>query len=70
MVHASHTAIIKLSKFYGVSTEYLLGLSENREEHLSEISDLRLDDETVRILKSGTVNNIDSKLYSKSMLLQ
>ena len=53
----SHTAIIKLAKFYGVSSEYLLGLSENKEEHLSEISDLRLDDETVRILKSGTVNN-------------
>ena len=53
----THTTIIKLAQFYGVSTDYILGLTENREEGLSEIADLRLDDDTVRVLKSGTVNN-------------
>ncbi|MCR4691773.1 MAG: helix-turn-helix domain-containing protein [Lachnospiraceae bacterium] len=53
----THTTIIKLAQFYGVSTDYILGLTENREEGLSEIANLRLDDDTIRILKSGTVNN-------------
>ena len=53
----THTTIINLARFYGVSTDYILGLTENREEGLSEIADLRLDDDTVRVLKSGTINN-------------
>ena len=53
----SHTAIKKLAEFYGVSTDYLMGMTENIKEGSSEISDLHLDDETVRILKSGAVNN-------------
>ena len=53
----SHTAIISLAKYYGVSTDYLLGLTENIEEVSSTISELKLDDETVKILKSGTINN-------------
>ena len=53
----SHTAIITLAKYYGVSADYLLGLTENIEESSSSISDLKLDDETVSILKSGTINN-------------
>ena len=53
----SHFSIIALAKFYGVSADYLLGLSENEEEGNTEISELKLDDETVSILKSGKVNN-------------
>ena len=53
----SHTAIIALAKFYGVSTDYLLGLTENIEEGKSSISEIKLDDDTIRILKSGDVNN-------------
>lgn len=53
----SHTAIIALAKFYGVSADYLLGFSENRNEHSSDISELKLDDDTIGILKSGTINN-------------
>ncbi len=53
----THKTIVILADFYGVSTDYLLGLTENREEGMSQISDLRLDDETVEILKSGTINN-------------
>lgn len=53
----SHTAIISLAKYYGVSTDYLLGLTENIEEDSSPVSELKLDDETVKILKSGAINN-------------
>ena len=53
----SHTSIITLSKFYGVSSDYLLGLTENEEEGNTGLDDLRLDDDTVNILKSGKINN-------------
>ena len=53
----SHTAVIRLAEFYGVSTDYLLGFTENRADGPSPVSELKLDDETVKILKSGTVNN-------------
>lgn len=53
----SHTAIIALAKYYGVSADYLLGLSENRNEYSSDISALKLDDDAIGILKSGNINN-------------
>ena len=53
----SHTSIIALAKFYGVSADYLLGLSENRDECSSDISELKLDDDAISILKSGNINN-------------
>lgn len=43
----SHTAIIALAKFYGVSADYLLGFSENRNERASDISELKLDDDAI-----------------------
>jgi len=53
----SHTAIIALAKYYGVSADYLLGLSENRDERSSDISELKLDDDAIGILKNGNINN-------------
>ena len=53
----SHTSIIALAKFYGVSADYLLGLSENRDECSSDISELKLDYDAISILKSGDINN-------------
>ena len=53
----SHTAIITLVRFYGVSTDYLLGLTQNRDEVPASISELRIDDGTADVLKSGKVNN-------------
>lgn len=47
----SHKAIITLADFYGVTSDYLLGLTENREQHLFPIDELGLDDETVDLLK-------------------
>ncbi len=52
----SHKAIITLADFYGVTSDYLLGLTENREQHLFPVDELGLDDETVDLLKSGNLN--------------
>lgn len=53
----SYTAITTLAEYYKDSTDYLLGLSENREHIDSEISDLHLDDETISILIIEKLNN-------------
>ena len=40
----SHYALIKLAKFYGVTTDYLLGLTEIKRHPNAELADLRLSD--------------------------
>ena len=52
----THKAIVTLANFYGVTSDYLLGLTENREQHRFPVDYLGLDDETVEILKSGKLN--------------
>lgn len=52
-----HTCIAKLARFYGVSTDYLLGLAENMKHAHTEISSLNIDDRMADILKSGHINN-------------
>ncbi|OUN72770.1 XRE family transcriptional regulator, partial [Faecalibacterium sp. An58] len=46
-------AITKLADFYGVTTDYLLGLVENKKHPDAAIADLHLSDEAVDVLKSG-----------------
>ena len=53
----SHYAIINLAKFYGVTADYLLGLSETRNHPNADLADLRLSDDMIELLKSGLVNN-------------
>ena len=52
----THKAIIILADFYGVTSDYLLGLTENREQHPFAVDELGLDDDTVDLLKSGKLN--------------
>ena len=52
-----HSSIVALAKHYHVSTDYLLGLTENRTEDNTEIRDLSINDDMIRLLKSGTINN-------------
>jgi len=49
-------SVVTLAKFYGVTTDYLMGVSniENRPD--AEIHELRLTSEALRILKSGGFN--------------
>ncbi len=49
--------LTELAAYYNVPLEYLIGLTDNLEESDTSISDLHLDDETIKILKSGQLNN-------------
>ena len=53
----SHYALIKLAKFYGVTADYLLGLSEMKSHPNADLADLRLSDGMIDLLKSGQVDN-------------
>ena len=53
----SHTSLMILAKYYGVSVDYLLGFSENRIHQNTALADLHIDDNTVDILSSGRINN-------------
>ncbi len=53
----SHYALIKLAKFYGVSADYLLGLTETKNHPNADLADLRLSDDMIELLKSGRVDN-------------
>ena len=49
--------LIKLAKFYGLSLDYLMGLTENKNHPNTSLYELHLNDSTIDILKSGTLNN-------------
>ena len=53
----SHYALIKLAKFYGVTADYLLGLSQTRIHPNADLADLRLSDDMIEFLKSRLVDN-------------
>lgn len=53
----NHDYLVKLAHFYGVSLDYLFCLTENIKESNSEISELRISEDMVELLKSGRVNN-------------
>ena len=50
-------AIATLADFYGVSTDYLMGLTENREVPNADVQSLHLTDEMIDLLRSGQINN-------------
>ena len=52
----SHYALIKLSKYYGVTADYLLGQTETISYPNADLADLRLSDEMIDLLKSGRIN--------------
>ena len=53
----SHYALIKLAKFYGVTADYLLGLSKTKNHPNADLADLRLSDDMIELLKSGLIDN-------------
>ena len=57
-------AIATLAKFYGVSTDYLMGLTENKNHPNTELQALHLSDDMVELLSSGTINNRLSVSYT------
>lgn len=50
-------AIATLAEFYGVSTDYLMGLSEDKNHPNTELQALHLSDDMVTLLSSGKINN-------------
>ena len=53
----SHYALIKLAKFYGVTADYLLGLTETKNHPNADLAELHLSDDMIELLKSGLVDN-------------
>lgn len=47
----NHGSLIRLARFYDVSVDYLLCLSENRNHPDAELSGLHLSDEMVDLFK-------------------
>ncbi len=47
----SHTSIMILAKFYGVSTDYLLGLTESKHHPNADLAELHLSDDMIGLLK-------------------
>ena len=50
-------AIVRLAKFYGVTSDYLLGLSDMENHPNADLNDLHLSDEMIELLKSRRLNN-------------
>ena len=50
-------SVTTLARFYGVSTDYLLGLTETKNHPNTELHELGLRDEMIELLKSGRINN-------------
>ena len=49
--------LVKLAEFYGVSTDYLLGLTEQKNHPNAEVHELQLSDEMLDMLKNRVFNN-------------
>ncbi len=50
-------AVTTLAEFYGVTTDYLLGVTENKKRSDAVLSDLHLSDGAVDVLKNGRFNH-------------
>lgn len=46
-----------MAKFYGVTADYLLGLSETKNHPNANLAELHLSDDMIELLKSGLVDN-------------
>ncbi len=50
-------AIVTLAKFYGVTTDYLLGVEENKNHPNTALQELHLSHDMIDLLCSGKINN-------------
>mgnify|MGYP002856317152 CR=1 FL=1 len=56
-IELSPFSVTALARFYGVSTDYLLGMTETKNHPNTELHELGLSDEMIELLKSGRINN-------------
>ena len=50
-------AIVTLAEYYGVTTDYLLGVSEQKNNPDADLQSLHLSDAAIEVFKSGKINN-------------
>ena len=50
-------SMVELAKFYGVSTDYLLGLTEQKNHPNTELNALHLGADAIEVLKTGKFNH-------------
>ena len=50
-------SIVTLAKFYGVSTDYLLGMTETKNHPDTELDALHLSDDAIEVLRTGKFNH-------------
>ena len=50
-------SMVALAKFYGVSTDYLLGLTEQKNHPNTELEALHLGDDAIEVLRTGKFNH-------------
>ena len=50
-------SMVELAKFYSVSTDYLLGLTEQKNHPDTELDALHLGDDAIEVLKTGKFNH-------------
>ena len=50
-------SMVELARFYGVSTDYLLGLTEQKNHPNTELNALHLGDDAIEVLKTGKFNH-------------
>ena len=50
-------SMVELAKFYGVSTDYLLGLTEQKNHPNTELEALHLGDDAIEVLRTGKFNH-------------
>ena len=56
-IELSPFSVTALAGFYGVSTDYLLGMTETKNHPNTELHELGLSDGMIELLKSGKLNN-------------
>ena len=58
-------SIAALAKFYGVSADYLMGLTERKNHPNTELDALHLGDDAIEVLKAGQFNHrlLDAEIY-------
>jgi transcriptional regulator with XRE-family HTH domain len=56
-VRTGYQDVAVLAKFYEVSTDYLFGLTDNRQHRHVDVDALKLSDEAIEALKFGGINN-------------
>ena len=56
-------SIVTLAKFYGVSTDYLLGLTETKNHSNTDLHDLHLSDEMIDLLTKYSLQGTTQGRY-------